>query len=353
MLSFPDIANWLDEQKGISNAALDEVIRNPGQLGFISYVAAYSLKGSMVVGSGFWDLLRLGEGVKSGTFWGYAQDGLRVVSLIPAIRAARGLIAPTVVEGKLAARALLPGIYNDAKVVSKVIQLGAGPDSCTVVAASRALLMFGRRSFLSARQIANILDVSSFVSFEQLAPLFARLGIATRFAQVTPQLGSAKNVAQLLQSVLKPGESALVQISFPKQGGALLQTVDEMMQLGASSVHGHAVLAYFENGALKIVDTMGQTAREFSGFGPEWRKFIMEAYGNRLVPDIERAFIQSVLAIQHVKPLSAAQIIASAQPGELAQPISALLSGIGLELRAANIYSKANATAVIKSLLER
>jgi len=124
-----DLADWWEEQRRISTEwsrrGLDEFVeKNPGMVSVIVATAAQTLvEFPMVVGSGVVDTLNLGKGAAEGG-WGWAQDGLRLLSVA----------APLARGGRT--------------ILSRVVKFAdANLDNCTWIAATKALRETGTKHF--------------------------------------------------------------------------------------------------------------------------------------------------------------------------------------------------------------
>jgi hypothetical protein len=84
----PQVADWFDSRVAESRAILkqagdDLVDAHPNMLGVIGATALNAIPGTaMVIAQGQVDVARIGQGVKKGTLGGFAQDGLRALSLL-------------------------------------------------------------------------------------------------------------------------------------------------------------------------------------------------------------------------------------------------------------------------------
>jgi nucleoid-associated protein YgaU len=129
MKTASDLADWWEEQRRIStewsHRELDEFVeKNPGTVSVILATAAQTLvEFPMVLGSGMVDTLNLGKGAAQGG-WGWAQDGLRLLSAVaPLARGGRTLLSRVVK-------------FADDNL-----------DNCTWIAATKALRETGTRHF--------------------------------------------------------------------------------------------------------------------------------------------------------------------------------------------------------------
>ena len=95
-MSLSNWANWWDKQKRETEQILEDwVIENPH---WWTIGAATAVHTSMVLGQGFVDVLRLGEGVAEGTAGGVGKDALRLLVVL----------GPLARAGAAASRALIP-----------------------------------------------------------------------------------------------------------------------------------------------------------------------------------------------------------------------------------------------------
>ena len=83
MSTLSRVADWWDSKHNEAENIMQEWINNSNSdLELYSKAAVASVtKATMVIGAGFVDILRIGEGIKTGGTWGYVQDGLRLLSL--------------------------------------------------------------------------------------------------------------------------------------------------------------------------------------------------------------------------------------------------------------------------------
>jgi LysM repeat protein len=138
MYTASDLADWWEEQRRTSTEwsrrSLDEFVeKNPGTVSVILATAGQTLvEFPMVIGSGFVDTLNLGKGAAEGG-WGWAQDGLRLLSLV----------------GPLA--------KGGRTVLSRVVTFAdANLDNCTWIAATKALRQTGTKSFAVLEDLMRV-----------------------------------------------------------------------------------------------------------------------------------------------------------------------------------------------------
>jgi hypothetical protein len=174
------------------------------------------------------DVLRLGDGVKSGTAWGYVMDGTRVVTLIPVARAGTGVVR----------RAL--GAWRAAAVIQS-----ANVGNCSWIAAARLLRMTGHRPFASVQSLER----------------------ATRAARIPVQDGMY--VYELVESMRELGLrptywnvgslDRLLALSRASPRGAVIFSVDMMH---AQKPFTHTLLAK----AGRFIDTSGRVFESVADF---------------------------------------------------------------------------------------
>jgi hypothetical protein len=127
MWLFTDLADWWDEKKQESSKYLHEFVDEHDSWWAIAI--AGSVQTAMNLGGGFVDVLRLGDGVRQGTWRGVLQDGLRLLSLAgPIAKVGRG--------------------------VSRVLVPNPGGKICAWVSATQALRQTGVQHFATIEDIA-------------------------------------------------------------------------------------------------------------------------------------------------------------------------------------------------------
>jgi hypothetical protein len=131
MFGLEKAANWWDGQRKDTEDILQEWV-NDSDSSFAMHskaVTAALVSTSMALGAGLVDVLRLGEGVKEGG-WGYAQDGLRLLSFAgPVVRLGRLGLAKWTVDP----------MPNEG--------------ICAMVAIAKAMRQTGNRFFLRAEEV--------------------------------------------------------------------------------------------------------------------------------------------------------------------------------------------------------
>jgi hypothetical protein len=126
----------------------------------------------MGAGKSLVDLLRIGEGVKSGTLGGVGQDALRVMNLIPVV----GLGARTIGTG---------GRLASIAWASRVAGQG-GEMSCAPTAMATALRMSGRSMTMTVEEISAAAGQKTISPFAKNYPGLTMNEVATTIKGVTP-----------------------------------------------------------------------------------------------------------------------------------------------------------------------
>jgi len=167
MFGLEKAANWWDGQRQETEDILQNWVNNSD-----SSFAMHSKAGvaalvstSMTLGAGFVDLLRLGEGIKEGG-WGYAQDGLRLLSFAgPVVRLGRLGLAKWTVDP-------MPG-----------------EGICAMVAIAKAMRQTGNRFFLRAEEvIGKMVEIPGDLSLitNKLKYFFGAKTTLVRYIYVKP-----------------------------------------------------------------------------------------------------------------------------------------------------------------------
>ncbi len=143
---------------------------------------------TLASGKGLVDVLRLGEGVKSGSASGVGQDALRLLNLIPA--------AGAVAKGAgVGGRALI--------VASAARSASGGPMSCGIVSSRVALQVSGTRAIITAEEVANLANktlpnASTFPGmwYSEMKTLLQGVSTATQELNVTGKgIGAIEGIA--------------------------------------------------------------------------------------------------------------------------------------------------------------
>jgi hypothetical protein len=144
-------ADWWDGRKAETEDILQQWVNNSDSSVELhsKAVASAALTTIMTVGAGFVDILRIGEGVKKGGFWGYTQDGLRLLSI----------------AGPVAGRAVKLVQLARAKSLAD-----PGGGWCASVAAAKALQQTGTKFFIKAEDVIKKInfapdDLRQFIPF--------------------------------------------------------------------------------------------------------------------------------------------------------------------------------------------
>ncbi|MBC7500126.1 MAG: hypothetical protein H7315_06485 [Herminiimonas sp.] len=220
-----DVANWWDAQHKTAELSLDDFVeRNPNRFAII---LATGVNTSMVLGAGMVDVLRVGDGLMTGTLSGVAQDGLRLI----------GLLGPT---GKT-----LQVLKSRANMkIAKVI-LDPGGEICSWVNSTKALALTGFRArgkmFVAVEDLAKAVGVP----FHSLQGI--RLSTMTNhLRQIGAKMGELKTVSNIRD---------VIQM-LPRDGSVVLISV--LVMRGANVAGGHAIHAFYDSfGRVRIMDRTG------------------------------------------------------------------------------------------------
>jgi hypothetical protein len=183
------------------------------------------------LGAGLVDTLRLGQGVKSDSGWGYAQDGLRLITVFG-------------------------GVYKVARLAAMNIKLG-GLMSCTISSSTKALISSGNLWARSARPAVLFNQLAELFggTREVLDPAFVGTKTATEYADLFRMLGV--RVTRMSFRTLAEVEAAT-----RTARGPVVFAV-EWTNSGA-----HAMVAYRDiMGGVRYADQLGRTitSLELSG----------------------------------------------------------------------------------------
>jgi hypothetical protein len=369
-----DIADWLDEQRRISDRALDDVLSDPGVAGF--YWLAHGLKFSMSIGHGFWDILRLGQGIQSGAIGGFANDGLRLLSVVPvgSLFKYGKTVFPALTEAKAVARAMAPQLFQAGRYIrpaagptlKNIVVQGAITNQCTMVTGVRVMSVIanrGNEAFMTVAELVQGMGISpgARATVKQLSDFMFGIGFKGKYVDPIPDvLGNAKQAEQILKGHMNAGDVAIISIAWPTRPG-----ITSLRQAAAQNAgEAHAVTAYLDNaGKLKIVDQLGLSVFETEGFSQAWQTTFKTK--GAPVPNLEQLTLQTFAVIHDVKPFTGTQM-QSMLPGLIqAGAVSSnavvsdirqngntapwqVLSRFGLPIAPFNFFDKATATEKLK-----
>ena len=219
MWLFTDLADWWDEKKQESSKYLHEFVDEHDSWWAIAI--AGSVQTAMNLGGGFVDVLRLGDGVRQGTWRGVLQDGLRLLSLAgPIAKVGRG--------------------------ISRVLVPNPSGGVCAWVSATQALRQTGVRHFATIEDIALAAGKApGGATMMELEQILTAAGADVRVLS-TPATMAAVN--ELVRA--NPQGVVMFGISWVSSKGATLR---------------HALYA-FRNalGKVKIVDRTGRSVEALS-----------------------------------------------------------------------------------------
>lgn len=214
---FVAVADWWGKQREISEGELEEFIdRYPNLFGVGVATAVHT---SMALGSGFVDLLRLGEGTAQGG-WGYGRDALRLLVVAgPIFRGGRLLLA-------------------------RATPNATGP-VCSYIASAGALRRTGTRFFVRASDLIAKSGGGAPTSMSQL------LGLLRTFGAKVRSLGQPSTVADLQR------------LTATHRNGVVLFGIRWTRPSGAGA--GHALYAFRDGlGRFRIADRTGRIVGQLS-----------------------------------------------------------------------------------------
>ena len=219
MWLFTDLADWWDEKKQESSKYLHEFVDEHDSWWAIAI--AGSVQTAMNLGGGFVDVLRLGDGVRQGTWRGVLHDGLRLLSLAgPIAKVGRG--------------------------ISRVLVADPGGGICAWVSATQALRQTEVRHFATIADIAAATGkVPGGATMTELEQILTAAG-----AEVRPLLTPATMAAVNELARANPQGVVMFGISWLSSKGTTLR---------------HALYA-FRNalGKVKIIDRTGRSVEALS-----------------------------------------------------------------------------------------
>ncbi len=242
-----EVADWWDKKKSESEVFLDEFVsRNPNQFGIITATAIHT---SMALGSGFVDLLRLGDGVQEGGLSGWGKDGLRLIGV--AGPAGKGL-------------QLLKSAKH-SKIATLIVDIG-GP-RCSWVASTKALVQTGKK--VNGKLFSSVDDLADAVGVPvRLTAGISLQAMASNLRRIGAVVGQVKTITSLKDAVkMLPRDGSVVMIS--------VKGLRNGVQAG-----GHAVYAFYDKlGRLKIMDRSGvyNTLEDLARRYPQVDEFVPRA----------------------------------------------------------------------------
>jgi hypothetical protein len=219
MWIFSQGADWWDEKKSESSEYLHEFVEEHDHWWAIAI--AGTVETAMRLGGGFVDVLRLGDGVRSGTWRGLLHDGLRLLSLAgPFARLGRGI-----------ARVLAPR---------------PGGPICGWVSATQALRQTG---------------VQHFATVEDIAAATGKVPGPTTMSELEGVLRSAGAEVRPLAAA---DMAAVNELAKANPHGVVMFGVEWFSKVLGKTV-GHALYA-FRNilGKVRIVDRYGEEVANLS-----------------------------------------------------------------------------------------
>lgn len=265
MWKFTQLADWWGEQQKQSVAALDEWVEGSNYNQGVMIVAA-GTQALMTFGSGFVDVLRMGDGVAKGTAAGLGQDALRVAAIFPVGKAAQMFQAAK-------ATAL-------AKVI---VDINPSAGICAWVASAKALTQIGgtigSKLFITVDDLAKAIGVNvrhlSGLTMEQIKIVLTKMGARVGAVRVV------KSEQEVARMVSYDGSVVMVCVELER----------------SKKIAWHAFYAYRTPiGQLRYMDRTVQTTAQRAYLSIDE---IRRAYGaSRMTPiqamKIENMFVKTV-----------------------------------------------------------
>lgn len=245
MIFLGDIADWWDARRRETMQILDGwVMDTRGDEQTFAVIISGTVQTAMDVGQGFVDTLRLGRGVRQLTPRGFAQDGLRLLTLAgPASRALR-----------LTSRAV-------SRFAPIAADTSPSTGICTWVGGANALRATSIRHGVTAA------DVMAAASSDAAVASSAASGAAVNIAGIVPTLramGASPSVAQGVSSMqallnfVRQASRGGRTLSQGEQGGVTLFSIFWHHPQQNATV-GHTMAAYVDAlGRLRILDRTGR-----------------------------------------------------------------------------------------------
>ncbi len=264
MFGIEKIVEWWEGEKVESEEILENWVSKSSKSAFGMYgrvVAATGLSTAMELGGGLVDVLKLGEGVKEGG-WGYAKDGLRLLSVA----------GPMLKLGRLAAARWT---FDPAPTAG----------ICASVSTTQALRHTATKLFISAKEIADGIGAKPPAGFQEWLPTLKAWG--ARVKELTDRdLLNILNKGKKLKKRRRGVEDELNEILKVHKKSVALVSVGFWHPLYKKNV-GHALYAFRNSrGKLRIVDRSGRRVSSL--------KKLEDYY-----PNIGDSWVDSVLIIKN------------------------------------------------------
>jgi outer membrane protein OmpA-like peptidoglycan-associated protein len=186
---------------------------------------------------GYVDLLRLGDGIKEGGWRGWAQDGLRLLQILPLARAS-----------KFIGRSL-----RRANRIRRAVAISERPGEkiCGWVSMKQALIQTGVKH---AATLDDVIEAARGIALKDSIGLYASEMaeiLRNAGAKVTPLLGDAERMAfQDLEALVRRQKGGVVMFN--------LNFENVLRAPGEAAMAGHSLFAYLNDlGEFRMVDRSG------------------------------------------------------------------------------------------------
>jgi len=230
MWKLTELADWFDERRHESDAILDRWLEQ-AQFDESAKIVAATTHAVTTFGAGFVDLLRLGDGARTGGASGWGHDALRFAAVFPLGKAVQAIRS---VHGMAGA---------------KLIADTGGPH-CFWIASAKALRQVHHA--VGGRVLASVDDLARALGMPSSAPLWSVPSLHFGMAHLA-RIGAKIGVIQPVSGIRE------VERLTPRDGSILMLAVHVVNK--SRVIGGHAIYAFRTPfGQLRFFDrTVGST----------------------------------------------------------------------------------------------
>ena len=224
MWIFTDIADWWDSKNQQTKQILDQWVEESGySQGAI--IVASAVQAFTTFGAGATDLLRLGDGVKQGTWGGAGHDALRAVAVFPVGKAVN-----------------LVKSASNFRAAKLIIDINTEAGICSWVASAKALRQTGHR-MANGKLFATVQDLAQAagVPLASIGPIHLS-HMRMHLLRIGANVGPIQRIATWKQAAHM----------IPHDGSVVLISVRAAMKTGPEKAH--AIYAYRRAGQIRIMD---------------------------------------------------------------------------------------------------
>jgi hypothetical protein len=260
MFYFTEIADWFNFKRMQTDSILDRWVEVSNYDHGVMIVAS-TTKAFTTFGSGFVDVLRLGDGIKEGSLSGLGVDALRLVAIFPV--------------GKVAS------LFRSAKglTLAKVIVDTGGPN-CFWVASAKAFGQIGHK--FNGKLYASVDDIAKALGMDmnKLWPIPNLSAGMSYLQQLGAKVGVVKNVASATE----------VEKMVPFDGSVVMIAVNVIRN--GKVAGGHAIYAF--RTVFGQIRYMDRTVGELSKKAYTSIKEIAPLYGASALTPYQAAVLHNV-----------------------------------------------------------